>query len=115
MHGDMFGLDGCTFSNALSNEEKQQQLKDNLQAIQAQSDQADGKKLNKKVKTLNTAQKDAIMGRVKQLLSLRDGKNVECLMCAPVGDTTCQDAAKTYLDKKSYEALQEWFKKHTKY
>ena len=111
-HADIYGHDGCKHSNAHTDEEKEELKKEHEAYVRA-------KKLDKTTKKpalkLNASQKLSIEERAKELIVLKSEKDPACLMCEPVNETDCLPALKKYLDDPSYENLQAWFDKHTKY
>ena len=83
VHADLFGLDGCTFNNALTQDEKDEhkvKLDKYLQAKNS-SNKEEKEKAVKPQTILNEAQKRSIKDRVKELIELADGKEAICLMC----------------------------------
>ena len=111
-HADIFSHDGCKFSNAHTDEEKEELKKEHDEYVTAKKKD---RTTPKPALKLNAAQKVSIEERAKELIVLKDAKNPVCLMCEPIKDTTCLPALKKYLEDPCYETLQAWFDKHTKY
>jgi len=112
IHADIFSHDGCKFSNAHTDDEKEELKKEHdLYMTERKKDKTTAKPVPK----LNSAQKLSIEERVKDLILLKDEKNPVCLMCLPINNTACIPALKEYLNKNDYASLQAWFDKHTKY